>query len=147
SGWSSLAAVLASCWKRRTSCSSCATSGGSTLIATARSSVRSCARNTAPIPPFPRRRSMRYLPSSTRRRRSCTTSLLLVLVGPSPPETSAPHDRQNRLFSGIGVWQRKHSSTPLVIGGAVLRSAGRSPPAPCDDAQRSEPQRGSPAWE
>src|SRR5206468_12828521 len=88
-----------------------------------------------------------YLPSSTRRRRSCTTSLLLVLVGPSPPETSAPHDRQNRLFSGIGVWQRKHSSTPLVIGGAVLRRAGRSAPAPCDDAQRPEPQRGSPAWE
>ncbi len=44
-------------------------------------------------------------------------STLLVLVGPSPPDTSAPQDEQNLLCSGIGVWQRKHSSTPLVIGG------------------------------
>jgi hypothetical protein len=50
--------------------------------------------------------------------RSRTIPTLLVLVGPSPPETSAPHDEQNLLFSGIGVWQRKHSTTPFVIGGS-----------------------------
>src|SRR2546426_1012696 len=55
--------------------------------------------------------------------RSRTMSTLLVLVGPSPPETSAPHDRQNLLLSGIGVWQRKHSSTPLVIGGSARGEA------------------------
>src|SRR5437870_13293922 len=48
--------------------------------------------------------------------RSRTMSTLLVLVGPSPPDTSAPHDRQNLLLPGIGVWQRKHSTTGLVIG-------------------------------
>src|SRR2546429_9188290 len=117
-GWSSLAEVFASCWKRRTIWSSCATSGGNTLIATSRSSVRSCARNTAPIPPLPNNRSIRYLPSTRRPNRSAMTSVLLVLAPPPvpAPEISAPHDEQNRLLSGIGVWQRKHSSTPLGIG-------------------------------
>src|SRR6266568_8415897 len=50
--------------------------------------------------------------------RSRTMSTLLVLVGPSPPDTSAPHDRQNLRLPGIGVWQRKHSTTGLVIGAA-----------------------------
>src|SRR2546430_13147330 len=48
--------------------------------------------------------------------RSRTMSTLLVVVSPSPPDTSAPHDRQNLLLPGIGVWQRKHSTTGLVIG-------------------------------
>src|SRR6266446_5041765 len=126
-GWSSLAAVLASCWKRRTTWSSWATSGGSTLIATSRSSVKSCARKTWPIPPLPSKRSSRYLASMRRCSRSRTMSTLLVLVGPSPPDTSAPHDRQNLLLPGIGVWQRKHSTTGLVIG-AFCPDGAESPP-------------------
>src|SRR2546427_5109946 len=126
-GWSSLAGVLASCWKRPPTWSSWATSGGSTLIATSRSSVRSCARKTWPMPPLPSKRSIRYLPSMMRCSRSRTMSMLLVLVGPSPPETSAPHDRQNLLLSGIGVWQRKHSTTGLVIG-ATCPDGAESPP-------------------
>jgi hypothetical protein len=50
--------------------------------------------------------------------RSRTTSTLLVLAPVPAPEMSAPHDEQNLLFSGIGVWQRKHSTTPFVIGGS-----------------------------
>src|SRR5437899_12781655 len=124
-GWSSLAAVLASCWNRRTTWSSWATSGGSTLIATSRSSVKSCARKTWPIPPLPSKRSSRYLPSMMRCSRSRTMSTLLVLVSASPPDTSAPHDRQNLLLPGIGVWQRKHSTTGLVIGASCPRSEER----------------------
>ena len=41
-------------------------------MATSRSSVRSCARKTWPIPPLPSNRSMRYLPSMMRCSRSRT---------------------------------------------------------------------------
>src|SRR5207244_7911782 len=92
---------------------------------TPRPAVRSAARTTAPLPPLPSTRSIRYLPSITRRSRSCTMATLLVMVAPSPPETSAPHDEQNLLFSGIGVWQRKHSSTGLVIGASCPDGAAQ----------------------
>src|SRR6266566_5255205 len=108
--WSSFADVFASCWKRLTICSSIEMSGGSTLIATSRSSVRSCARKTAPMPPLPSRRSILYFPSTSRCRRCINTSVPLALA-PSvpPPVTSAPHARQNLLPSGSGVWHLRHS--------------------------------------
>src|SRR6266705_506596 len=91
-------------------------SGGSSLIATSRSSVRSWARNTAPIPPLPSIRSILYLPSTRRWRRWSSAAALVVLVGPPPPDWSAPHTEQYRLFSGTGVWQLMHSTVPLVMG-------------------------------
>jgi len=75
-------------------------------MATSRSSAMSWARNTEPIPPLPNKRSIRYSPSISRCSRSRSASMLPVLGAPSAPETSAPHEKQYRLFSGIGVWQR-----------------------------------------
>src|SRR5256886_11855427 len=67
-------------------------------------------------------------------------STLLVLVSPSPPDTSAPHDRQNLLLPGIGVWQRKHSTTGLVIG-AFCPDGAESPPRDARDAPRRRDDR------
>src|SRR5437870_2665936 len=123
--WSSFAAVLASCWNRLTTCWSWEISGGRTLIATSRSSVKSCARNTAPMPPLPSRRSSLYLPSTIRCRRvmrSCTWPLVVACA--PPPVWSAPHAKQNLLLSGSGVWQRTHSMVELdglVTGVSVAR--------------------------
>ncbi|MFO0927528.1 MAG: hypothetical protein U0736_10880 [Gemmataceae bacterium] len=51
--WSSLAALRASWWKRRTFSGSAAVAGGRILRATKRSSWVSRARRTAAIPPTP----------------------------------------------------------------------------------------------
>src|SRR2546425_5612953 len=123
--WSSLAAVLASCWNRLTTCASWEISGGRTLIATSRSSVRSWARNTAPMPPLPSKRSSLYLPSTIRCRRvSRSWTWPLVVAFAPPPVWSAPQAKQNLLLSGSGVWQRTHSKVELdglVTGRSVAR--------------------------
>src|SRR2546428_480739 len=86
---------------------------------------------------------MRYSPSMMRCSRSRTRSTLLVLVGPSPPETSAPHVEQNLLLSGMGVWQRKHSTTPLVIGGGAGSEGGQRVPGHAGGAWRGAGRRGA----
>src|SRR6266478_1092636 len=58
-GCSSAPAALASCSNRRTSCASCSPDD-STFSATSRSSFRSWATKTRPIPPYPSSRSTRY---------------------------------------------------------------------------------------
>src|SRR5512143_2875094 len=76
--WSSLAAVLASCWNRLMTCGSVEKSGGRTLIATSRSSVRSWARNTAPMPPLPTSLMISYLPCTSRCSRAWSAATRLV---------------------------------------------------------------------
>ena len=58
-GWFSEASERASRSKRARRSASCATAGGSILIATSRPSFVSVARNTSPMPPAPRAAVMR----------------------------------------------------------------------------------------
>src|SRR5438045_1699146 len=87
---------------------SCEMSGGRTLMATSRSRVKSCARKTAPIPPFPTIRSILYLPSTMRCNRLWRPASSALVVA-APPVWSAPQAKQNLLLSGSGGWHLRHS--------------------------------------
>ena len=75
--FASPASVLASRSNLRRCCPSDATIGLSSLIATSRPSVRSCARQTTPMPPSPSRSSSLYRPTS-------------VVMGSDPVTTFTP---------------------------------------------------------
>ena len=120
-GWLSRAIAFASCLKRATNCMSTSSSpGGSTLMATTRSSARCRPRYTAPMPPRATKASTSYCGSTARSTSTGGGSHTRPAEPPVPlakaaaPTASSPGSSES--LTGVG-------GTPLGGGRGCVASA------------------------
>src|SRR6185436_12547453 len=113
-----------------------ATADGSTLIATGRSSARSVARYTSPIPPAPRARSIRKCPScwpATSSDPSTAAARGAVAVraeSADPAEPAEPAASVSSSSGRIGAQEyRVGGPTPVIATGTMRAARQRARPA------------------
>ena len=137
--WLRAARILASRSKRARRSVSLTKSGGRILIATSRSSWRSRARYTRPIPPLPRRPTIVYAPNSRPMKAAASSAAPInAAAGPLSPSRLGRLERKPSASlcaaSSDRTSSRRCRSSPQALATYAARSASGSATAASNTA-------------